>query len=195
MTVQLLKTPLLLAALLALLVGCHDDMYNQPRYEPLEASDFFDDHMASRPIVPGTVARGQLEIDDAFYAGRVDGQYVTELPVELTRRLLERGQQRFNIYCSVCHSRSGDGNGMIVRRGFRRPPSYHIDRLRTAPLGHIYDVITNGMGAMPSLAHQIPPKDRWAIAAYVRTLQLSQYAQPEMLTPEEREKLPPATQP
>lgn len=170
-------------------------MYNQPRYEPLEASALFDDGMASRPLVPGTIARGQLELDDAFDTGRIDGQLVEELPVELTPALLERGEERFNIYCSMCHSRTGDGDGMIVRRGFRRPPSYHTDRLRGAPVGHFFDVITHGLGAMPSLDYQIEPADRWAIVAYMRALQLSQYARPEMLTPEQQQQLPPATRP
>ena len=192
----------MLTACLASLVGCHTDMYDQPRYEPLEASTFFEDGMASRPIVPGTIARGQLEADDALYTGRENGQLVQTNPLEITPALLARGEQRYNIYCSVCHSRTGDGDGMIVRRGYRRPPSYHIDRLRSAPDGHFYDVITHGFGAMPSLAHQVQPEDRWAIVAYLRALQLSQYANPDLLTPAElnqltdaeREPLPTQTQ-
>ena len=187
-------TRIVLTACLASLVGCHTDMYDQPRYEPLEASRFFDDGMASRSLVPGTIARGQLDADDALYTGREDGQPVQENPLEITPELLARGEQRFNIYCSVCHSRTGDGNGMIVRRGFRRPPSFHIDRLRSAPDGHFFDVITHGFGAMPSLAHQVRPEDRWAITAYLRALQLSQYANPDLLTPAEREQLSSQTQ-
>lgn len=170
-------------------------MADQPHHEPLEASNFFDDGLASRPLVPGTVARGHLQINDALYTGRVNGRLVEEIPLEVNEALLERGQNRFNIYCSVCHGQVGNGAGMIPQRGFRRPPSYHTPQLRGAPAGHFFQVITKGHGAMPSLAHQIPPNDRWAIVAYVRALQLSQYAQPDMLTPAEREKLAPVAKP
>jgi mono/diheme cytochrome c family protein len=187
----------LAVALLGLLAlgGCHQDMADQPHHEPLEASAFFDDGLSSRPLVPGTVSRGNLRLDDALYTGRVNGRLVEEIPLEVNEALLERGQNRFNIYCSVCHGQIGNGAGMIPQRGFRRPPSYHTPRLRGAPAGHFYDVITHGFGAMPSLAHQIAPQDRWAIVAYLRTLQLSQYAKPEMLTPAERNELTPATKP
>ena len=165
-------------ALLALLTtpGCDMlDMYDEPRFEPLEASTFFDDGTSARPLVAGTVARGDLREDEAFYLGKVDGTYVTELPLDLNRALLLRGQQRFNIYCSPCHGRVGDGNGMIVQRGFRRPPSFtSTDRLLNAPVGHFYDVISNGFGAMPSYASRVEPHDRWAIIAYIRALQRSQ---------------------
>lgn len=181
---------LILASLASLaLAGCHNDMYDQPRYEPLEASTFFDDGLASRPEVPHTIPRGFLEINTKYYRGKSAGQFVTELPVKLDEAILNRGQERFNIYCSMCHGRVGDGDGMIVRRGYRRPPSFHIDRLRGLPVGHYFDVITNGSGAMPSYKHQVPVADRWAIIAYIRALQVSQFAKVNDLTPEERAKL------
>jgi mono/diheme cytochrome c family protein len=179
---------LVLAALPAL-TGCHDDMYNQPRYEPLERSDFFDDHRASRPLVAGTVVYRSERTDDVLHTGRSDGELATELPVELTAALLRRGQDRYNIYCSNCHARTGDGNGMIVQRGYRQPPTFHSDRLRGAPIGHFFDVMTNGFGAMPSYALQVPTEDRWAIAAYIRALQLSQYATADELPEDVREQL------
>ncbi|MEX2175562.1 MAG: cytochrome c [Pirellulaceae bacterium] len=161
--------------------GCHRDMHDQPRYEVLEASDFFPDGQSARLPVAGTVARGELNQDEAFSTGKQGGQFVAELPVGVDqalvdRALVERGRERFNIYCAVCHAATGSGDGMIVRRGFRRPPSYHTQRLRDAPAGHFFDVITNGFGAMPRFSDRIEPADRWAIIAYVRVLQLSQNA-------------------
>jgi mono/diheme cytochrome c family protein len=167
---------LLAGVALLLLAGCRADMQNMPYQRPLVASDFYADRRAARPIVEGTVARGHLDADAYFYTGRIgsnDGDY---LPFPATAEVLARGQQRFNIYCSPCHSELGDGNGMIVQRGFKHPPSYHIDRLRKAPIGYFFDVMTNGFGAMPDYAQQIQPADRWAIAAYIRVLQLSQHA-------------------
>jgi mono/diheme cytochrome c family protein len=178
-----------------LAVGCHDDMYNQPRYEPLEESDFFDDGRASRPLPPGTVSFQAPFPADAMQSGIVDGQLVDSLPVNVDRRLLERGRERFDIYCSVCHARTGEGDGMIVERGFRRPPTFHSDRLRGVPIGHFFDVMTNGFGAMPSYASQVAVDDRWAIAAYVRTLQLSQHAAADQLPVELRERLEEAPTP
>ena len=157
-------------------------MQNQPRFKPLRKSDFYADGRSSRPLVPGTVARGQLRDDTYFYTGMIGKEAGDVMPFPVTREVLERGRERFNIYCAPCHSRTGDGNGMIVQRGYRRPPSYHIDRLRQAPLGHFFDVITNGFGAMPDYAAQVPPADRWAIIAYIRALQLSQAA-PASLVP------------
>jgi cytochrome c553 len=168
--------------LIALLTSCREDMQNQPRYKPLRKSDFYEDGRSSRPLVPGTVARGHLRADSYMYTGMVGKEPGDGMPFPVTRDLLERGRERFNIYCAPCHSRTGDGNGMIVQRGYRRPPSYHIDRLRKAPLGHFFDVITNGFGAMPDYAEQVPAHDRWAIAAYIRALQLSQNA-PVTLVP------------
>jgi mono/diheme cytochrome c family protein len=151
-------------------------MQVQPRIEPLAHSDFYADQRGARPLVAGTVARGDLRADTYFYTGYVGKQTGNYLPFPATREVLERGRGRYNIFCAPCHSRTGDGNGMIVQRGYRQPPSYHIDRLRTAPLGHFFDVITNGFGAMPDYAAQIPAADRWAIIAYIRALQLSQNA-------------------
>ena len=161
-------------ALLAL-TGCDMlDMYDQPHKEPFEASQFFANGMSARPLVPGTVARGQLREDDAFYTGSVEGKYVEELPIPLTPELLARGRERFDIYCSMCHGLTGRGDGMIVQRGFKPPPSYHTDHLRNAPVGHFYDVITNGYRTMMPYNIQIEPRDRWAIVAYIRVLQTSQ---------------------
>jgi len=167
---------MLLAATLLLLAGCRSDMQNQPYYRPLRESDFYADRRSARPLIQGTVARGHLNADAYFYTGKIgsnDGDY---MPFPVTPEVMARGQQRFNIYCAPCHSELGDGNGMIVQRGYKRPPSYHIERLRRAPIGYFFDVMTNGFGAMPDYAEQVPPADRWAIAAYIRALQLSQHA-------------------
>jgi mono/diheme cytochrome c family protein len=179
------------------LAGCHSDMYDQPRYEPLEKSDFFEDGRASRPEVAGTVARGELREDEAFYTGKQDGQLVEDLPesLEVNLALLRRGQERFNIFCTPCHGLLGEGDGMIVRRGFRQPPTYHSDRLRGVPIGHFFDVMTNGFATMPDYAEQIPARDRWAIAAYVRALQWSQYANPDDLDEAARQRLEKEGQP
>lgn len=161
------------------LAGCHTDMWRQPKEEPLDPSTFFVDGAASRPLVPGTVPRGYLRSDSAFYTGIKDGKWVTQIPVPVTKELVERGRERFDVYCSPCHGRLGDGNGMIAHRGFtlKRPVgNYHTDRLRGMPVGHFYDVITNGYGAMYSYASRIEPKDRWAVVSYIRALQLSQKA-------------------
>ncbi|MFZ0912860.1 MAG: cytochrome c [Candidatus Korobacteraceae bacterium] len=159
-----------------LLSGCREDMQNQPYYRPLRENDFYADKRSARPIIQGTVARGHLEADTYFYTGKIgsnDGDY---MPFPVTAEVMARGQQRFNIYCAPCHSELGDGNGMIVQRGFKHPPSYNTERLRKAPIGYFFDVMTNGFGAMPDYAEQVPPQDRWAIAAYIRALQLSQHA-------------------
>jgi len=181
----------ILAGLLA--SGCRQNMHNQPKVEPYRESDFFADGVASRPLPAGTVARGFLREDTAYYAG-VDagGQPVAAFPVPVTRDLLRRGQQRFNVFCSPCHDRAGTGRGMIVQRGYKQPSSYHIDRLRQAPVGYFYDVMTRGFGVMPSYAAQVTPEDRWAIVAYIRALQLSQNARLADLSPEERAKLQPS---
>ena len=151
-------------------------MHDNPRHEPLEASRVFADRSSSRPLVEGTVARGQLNDDDFLYTGKVMGQPVTEFPFAITRKELDRGQDRFNIYCAPCHSRLGDGRGMVVQRGFRQPPSFHIDRLRQVPPGYVFDVITNGFGVMPDYRAQLTVQDRWAVVAYLKALQLSQNA-------------------
>jgi cytochrome c553 len=156
--------------------GCRQDMFNQPKVKPLAESDFFEDGSGARAPVEGTVARGELRADRVFYTAiGPDGKFVGTLPVPLTRALLLRGQERFNIFCSPCHGRAGDGRGMIVERGFKQPPSYHIDRLRAQPIGYFFDVMTNGFGQMSGYAAQVPTADRWAIAAYIRALQLSQH--------------------
>ena len=151
-------------------------MHDQPKYIPLRESAFFADHRSARPLVAGTVARGQLHEDPLLYAGKVNGADATIFPFPIDEQVMARGQERFNIYCSPCHGRTGRGDGMVVRRGYRQPPTYHQDRLRDAPVGHFFDVMTNGFGAMPDYAAQVPPADRWAIAAYIRALQLSEHA-------------------
>jgi mono/diheme cytochrome c family protein len=158
------------------LAGCRQDMHDQPKYRPLRESDFYADRRSARPLVEGTVARGDLQQDTYYYTGKVNGQPGNELPMPVTKELLDRGEERYNIYCSPCHSKLGDGNGMIVQRGFKAPPSYHTDRLRQAPVGHFFDVMSNGFGAMSEYKSQVPVADRWAIAAYIRALQLSQNA-------------------
>ena len=158
------------------LAGCRQDMHDQPRFKPLAKSDFYPDLRSARTPVEGTVARGQLRADTYFYSGKVGNLFGNYMPFPVTEEVLTRGRERFDIYCAPCHSRLGDGNGMIVQRGFRHPPSYHEDRLRQAPLGYFFDVITSGFGAMPEYADQIPPEDRWRIVAYIRALQLSQNA-------------------
>lgn len=164
-------------------------MHVQPRYNPLDPSPVFDDGRSARPVVPGTIARGHLRTDEAFYTGKVDGVEVTTFPFPITREVLERGRERYDIYCTPCHDHVGDGQGMIVQRGFPPPPSYHIDRLRQAPVGHFVNVITNGYGTMYSYASRISPSDRWAIAAYIRALQLSQQAQLSDLSDDDRRRL------
>lgn len=148
----------------------------QPKYDPLEPSDFFADGMSARPRIPGTVARGEANLTGFYATGKINGQDGDGFPMPITMNVMNRGQERFNIYCSECHGRLGDGNGMIPSRGYRHPPSYHTDTLRTAKTGHFFDVITNGFGAMPSYADQVPVPDRWAIIAYIRALQMSEHA-------------------
>ena len=148
-------------------------MHDAPRYEPLEASSFFADGHSARPVVANTVARGQLREDEHLYTGKIGGQLAAEFPMPVTSDVMARGQERFNVFCAPCHGRTGDGTGMIVQRGFRQPPSYYEDRLVNAPVGYLYDVMTNGFGAMQDYAAQVPVSDRWAIAAYIRALQLS----------------------
>ena len=181
-----------LAALLvaaALGLGCREDMHVQPKYEPLDPSTFFADGRSARQPVPGTVARGELRINQAMYAGKVNGAPVDSFPFPITRKDLERGRERYNIYCTPCHDYTGSGHGMIVERGFPPPPSYHIDRLREAPVGHFFDVMTNGYGTMYSYASRISVKDRWRIAAYIRALQLSQHATLNDVPEKERTQL------
>jgi mono/diheme cytochrome c family protein len=169
--------------------GCRQDMHDQPKYVPLRQSAFFGDERSARPLVQGTVARGHLRDDSLLYTGKINGADATVFPFTVDANVMARGQERFNIYCSPCHGRTGQGDGMIVRRGFRRPPTFHQDRLRNAPVGQIFDVITNGFGAMPDYAGQVQPADRWAIIAYVRALQLSEHATSADVPPADRSRL------
>ena len=165
-------------------------MHDQPKYIPLRQSTFFNDARSARPVIEGTVARGQLHDDALMYTGKMNGADSAVLPFPATADVMARGRERFDIFCSPCHGRTGQGDGMVVRRGYRRPPSYHQDRLRSAPVGHFFDVMTNGFGAMPDYAAQIPVAHRWAIAAYIRALQLSEHASMADVPAAERSKLP-----
>jgi hypothetical protein len=176
-------------AVCAALAGCRQQMAEQPRCGPLDPSAFFADGRCAQRPVEGTVARGQLHLDEHLYAGSIDGQVADALPFPVTRQLLARGQQRFNIYCTPCHDHLGSGQGMIVRRGFSAPPSFHIERLRQAPLGHFFAVMTDGYGTMPKYSTQISAQDRWAIVAYIRALQLSQHATLSDVPAEVRQRL------
>ena len=166
-----------LLVLIALTTACRNDMHVQPRQNPLSRSDFYTDQRSARPPVEGTIARGQLHEDAYFYTGKIGNNPGDVMPFPVTKEVLARGRERFNIFCAPCHSRLGDGNGFVPSRGFaRKPPSFHIARLQKAPVGYFFDVITEGFGIMPDYASQIPPQDRWDIVAYVRALQLSQNA-------------------
>ncbi len=162
--------------LLLILAGCRQEMYDQSRVKPLAQSDFYSDLRTARTPVDGTVARGQLHEDTYLYTGKIGANPGDYMPFAITEADLARGRERFNIYCAPCHSRLGDGNGMVVQRGYKHPPTYHQERLRKAPLGYFFDVMTNGFGAMPDYSSQIPVEDRWRIVAYIRALQLSQNA-------------------
>ena len=173
---------------LALLTGCEDDMSAQPRFDPLEPGPLFADGRSARPQLPGTVHRDQV-LDPVLNTGARDGRLVDALPQPVSRELLLRGQERFTVYCTPCHSPLGDGDGMVVRRGFRRPPSLHEERLRLAPVGHFFDVMTNGFAVMPRFSYLLSPRDRWAIAAYIRVLQHSQHAALSDVPPPQRQAL------
>jgi mono/diheme cytochrome c family protein len=180
------RTLLFLAAVPLIFSGCkplfdiRKAMYDQQKFEPLETTDFFGDRRSERPLIDGTVSQGNLRLDDHLYLGleTINGEVVQAqtYPFEITTADLERGRERYDIYCSVCHGLSGNGMGMVVRRGYKLAPAYHIDRLRSAPPGYFYGVIANGFAQMASYADQIPVEDRWRIVAYVKTLQRSQYA-------------------
>jgi cytochrome c553 len=178
--------------LLVACIACREDMQNQPRLKPMRPSGFLGEDRPGAPL-PGTISRDEPE-GAYFYTGYNGTVVGNRIPFPVNRAVLERGRERFDIYCAPCHSRSGDGNGMIVQRGYRRPPSYHTDRLRNAPLGHFFEVITNGFGAMPDYSAQIEPRDRWAIAAYIRALQFSQNA-PATLLPTGTSLPPPPPMP
>lgn len=186
-TVGLTVGVLLLSALLS--TGCRSDMHVQPKYLPDDGSTFFADGRADRPEVIGTVARGHMRTDEHLYTGRVNGVLVDSFPFPVTKEVLDRGRDRFNIYCTPCHDYTGSGHGMVVQRGFPAPPSYHIERLRNAPAGHFFEVMTNGYGAMYSYAARITPEDRWAIVAYIRALQISQHASLNDVPAEKRQEL------
>jgi hypothetical protein len=178
-----------LAAFALLFAGCRMDMHQQPKYLPYEPTTFFADGRSERPVVPGTVARGQLRLDELLYTGKENGVVANRFPLPITREDLERGRQRYNIYCTPCHDYTGSGQGIVVQRGFPPPPSYHIDRLRQAPVGHFFDVMSNGYGSMYSYASRIEPEDRWRIAAYIRVLQLSEHATEQDVPQADRSKL------
>jgi mono/diheme cytochrome c family protein len=164
-------------------------MHDQPKYKPFRQSELFADQRSARPLVPGTVARGSLREDAVYFTGKVGSDFVAEIPVKVTPALLARGQEQYQVFCSPCHGRTGRGDGMIVQRGFKAPSSYHVDRLRAMPIGYFYDVVTNGFGAMADYSAQATPADRWAIAAYIRTLQYSQYAPVADVPADKRELL------
>ncbi len=155
-------------------------MHNQPRYKPLAGTDFFGDRRSARYTIEDTVARGQLRVNDARYTGKENGKDITAIPIQISHDDVARGRDRYEIFCSPCHGRIGDGRGMIVLRGLRQPPNFHDQRLVNAPIGHFFDVITNGYGAMFPYAARVANDDRWRIAAYIRALQLSQNAPPEL---------------
>jgi len=180
---------LAVVCLLLTISGCRQDMHDQPKLQALESSDFFSDGAGARPLVAGTVARGMLNEDEHQYTGKVNGQPATTFPFEITAEVLSRGRERYDIYCTPCHSRTGYGDGMVVRRGFRRPPSLHSDELRMSPPGFFFDVITNGFGGMPDYRVEVSVRDRWAIAAYIRALQLSQRVDVADLPQEDRDAL------
>jgi mono/diheme cytochrome c family protein len=184
-----------LAALALVTTACRQDMHDQPKYKANGESKFFADHRNNRQLVPGTVARGHLDEDDHYYRGRVDGKLADTFPIAITAEVLTRGRQRYSIYCQPCHSPMGDGNGIAVQRGMKRPPSYHIERLQKASPGYIFDVITNGFATMYSYAERIPVADRWAIVAYVQALQLSQNTSAKDLTADEQKLLAQSTAP
>ncbi len=174
------------------LSGCNTDLWVQPKTKTLEKNDFFMAGQSARPLVEGAVARGHLREDEVFFTGIQNGAWVNDLPMPVTEELLKRGQERYNIYCSPCHGMQGDGEGMITHRGLelvRPPATYHTDRLREMPVGHFYNVITNGYGVMYSYAARVEPQDRWAIVAYIRALQLSQNVRYADLTEEERAEM------
>ncbi len=185
----------LATAALLLGAGCRKDMYDQPRYEIYEPSTIFRDGASSRPQVEGTVARGDLRGDAHLHEGKIDGKEVDTFPFAVDRATLELGRERYLIYCSPCHGRAGDGRGMVVRRGFSPPPTFHSEYFRKIPVGHFYTVITHGYGAMYSYAARIPVEHRWAIAAYIRALQYSRSASPGDLTDQERKTLADAAKP
>ena len=183
------RTAALVLGLTAAAAGCRQDMHDQPKYKAFRPSAFFGDDRSARPLVEDTVARGQLRADAAYFTGKQGTMPVDVLPVAVTPALLRRGQERYGIYCTPCPGQTGRGDGMVVQRGYRRPPSFHIDRLRNEKTGYFFDVITSGFGAMPDYAAQVAVADRWAIVAYLRALQLSENARLEDVPPDRRAAL------
>ena len=183
------KLMMLTSVAIFAIAGCRQQMADQPHQRPLEPSNFFDDGMASRPVEPGTVARAGKEQNGLRFHSKVDGKLVDTFPFEVTMEVLARGQERYEIFCSPCHDRLGTGQGMIVRRGFTPARSFHDPRLRDAPAGHFFEVITQGFGQMPSYANQLSEQDRWAVIAYIRALQCSRNVRLDQLPPEDRAKM------
>jgi mono/diheme cytochrome c family protein len=178
-----------IAAIALVAAGCTGDMYQQNRLKPMRESEHWADGRSVRDPVPGTVARGTLQQDPHFFTGKVDGKPATTFPFQITAPMLQRGRERFQIYCAPCHGLDGEGRGMVVRRGMRQPPSYHDLKLRQAPVGHFFDVMTKGFGVMYDFSYQLTPQDRWLVAAYIRALQLSQNAPAAELSPADRHRL------
>ena len=179
-----------LAVLAVGLAACRQDMHDQPKYKPLAASDFFADGQAARPLVEDTVPRGGLRGDALLHTGKQGADFADLFPFTVDLAVLQRGRERYEVYCTPCHGRAGYGDGMVVLRGFRsRPASFHEQRLRDKPAGYFFDVITSGFGAMLDYSAQLTVRDRWAVVAYLRALQLSQNAPPELVPPDERARL------
>jgi len=187
-TGRLIAQGLSMAVAVALFNGC-TDMYNQPKFKPLDKSSFYGDHLSSRPLVDGTVARGSLRDDGLLYTGKVNGQFADLFPFPVTTEMMQRGQRKFKTFCTPCHGALGDGRGMIVQRGFPKPNSFHSDSLRTKPVGYYFDVMTNGFGRMYNYASSVAVSDRWAVAAYIRALQKSQRVAIEELSAAERKTI------
>jgi cytochrome c553 len=181
--------PLALSVLALASAGCRREMYDQPRGDPLKSSDFFADGAASRPLPPHTVAQEGFHTDASYDTGRIGTNFLTQLPFPVTRQILERGRQRYDIYCSMCHGLTGQGRGIVVERGFPAPAAFAAERLREKPPGYFYDVMTRGYGVMLSYANRVDADDRWAIAAYVGVLQRSRHATLADVPPAERAPL------
>lgn len=188
-TARTVRTAVVALAVAASAAACRQDMHDAAKYEPLEYSAFFKDHRSERPMIPGTIARGHLKEDKLLYTGRDGDALSQQFPFPVTAGVLARGRERFNIYCTPCHSRTGEGNGIVVQRGYKHPPSFHDDRLRSMAPGYFFQVMTNGFVTMPSYALQVAPEDRWAIAAYIKALQLSRHASAADLTADEKARL------
>jgi mono/diheme cytochrome c family protein len=183
------KTGLICVMVTLVTVGCREEMRNDSRLTPLQEDSFFSDRSSSRPLLPDTVPHGEADNNDFFYRGEVNGKLVRGFPSAISKEQLDRGRDRFNIYCSVCHGPTGEGDGMIVQRGFPQPPSFHDQRLRDAPEGHFFYVISHGYGAMYPYADRLTPEDRWAVIAYIRALQLSRNSTTKDVPPDQKARL------